>query len=47
MTVGEMAGTVPRAAAALAAPLHRCVALTAGTEAAALLKVGRCRLTAG
>jgi hypothetical protein len=48
MTVGEMASTVPRAAAALAAPLGRCVALTAGTEAAALLKVRRCRkLTPG
>jgi hypothetical protein len=38
MTVNEMAGTVPRAAAALAAPLGRCVALTDGTAAAALLK---------
>ena len=38
MTVGEMANTVPRAALALAAPLVRCIALTAGTEAAALLK---------
>ena len=38
LAVAEMAATVARAAETLAEPLDRCVALTAGTEAAAMLR---------